>query len=108
MTVSEAIAYLDETTPNRYSRVNKTLWLQAVDTAVAAILGIERSGDGEELLLQSPYDNAYLRYMEAQVRYHDGYMDAYREAMAAYEAILQSFRACVRRRKLSPRGGRFL
>lgn len=111
MTTLQAIAYLDETTPNRYTIQNKQLWLSAVDTAVAAVLGVEPptySGGDESLLLPMPYDQAYLRYMEAQVRYHDGCMDGYRTAMDRYERELAAFRAMHRRGSLPERGGRFL
>ena len=108
MTVTQAIAYLDETTPNRYSPEQKRLWLQTVETAAAAVLGVEPPADGEELLLGQGYDAAYLRYMEAQIRYHDGMESASRHAMEAYEKTMAAFARAHQRENLPERGGKFL
>lgn len=112
MTVSEALAYLDKTTPNRYSQENKLHWLAAVDAAAAELLDIPApaytAADATELLLPAPHDSAYLRFMEAQIRYHDGFPEGYRAAMERYEKAFSAFRAAHLRQNLPPRGGRFL
>lgn len=112
MTVSEALKRLDDTTPNRYDQENKLLWLTAVDGAVAELSGVTppayTASDDTELLLPVPYDSAYLRYMEAQIRYHDGFSELYRAAMERYERDILAYRARRQRQNLPQRGGRFL
>lgn len=112
MTVSEALKRLDDTTPNRYAQENKLQWLTAVDGAVAELMGVTppayTAADNTALLLSAPYDSAYLRYMEAQIRYHDGFSELYRTAMERYEKDILAYRAQRQRQNLPPRGGRFL
>lgn len=112
MTVSEALGRLDTLKPNRYTQEDKLAWLTTVDAAVAQVLGVAApeyaAADGTALLLAAPYDTAYLRYMEAQIDYHDGASEGCSMAMERYGKVLAAFRKHYQRTHVPARGGRFL
>lgn len=112
MTILEAMTQLDTLKPNRYTQENKLRWLTEVDAAAAAVLGREAPDYTDAfnglLLLPIPFDGAYLRYMEAQIAYHDGAFSAYEAAMGRYVAIFDAFRRDHRRGHVPERKGVFL
>jgi len=112
MTISEALGRVDTLKPNRYTRTDKLRWLTEVDAAAARVLGLPAPAYGADdeaaLLLPTPYDSAYLRYMEAQIDYHDGVTAGYHTAMERYKKAFAAFRAERQRTHVPQRGGVFL
>lgn len=96
MTVSEAIAWLDDKKPNGYSREDKTAWIREVEfmaEKLRARYGDPEEGAGEELSLPPPYDGAYLRYMEAQIDYCNGEYGKFNNAIELFNTLWQSYAA---------------
>jgi len=118
MTLNDAISRLDELKPNSFSRGQKIYWLSALDGAVKKEIidtheggeGIcfapyeERAGENPELLIPPPYDEVYLRYLEAQTDYANGEYDRFNNSNAMYAAAYTAFTRAYNRSHL-PKGG---
>lgn len=95
MKIIEAINRLDALMHNTYSQIDKVQWLSTLDGTVkkhiidtheggesVAFTGYDDSTDVQtELLIPAPYDEAYLRWIEAQVCYHNGEYEKYNNAI---------------------------
>lgn len=105
MTIIEAIHKIDDLKHNTYSRADKVVWLSRMDSMVKRLLidthdggevaftGYNADTDPETvLLIPEPFDEVYLRWMEAQIDYHNGEyakynnsIDMFNTAWAAYQ-----------------------
>ncbi len=95
MTPAMAIAALDELTPNSYDTAQKIAWLERVEAALAAEVFFEiinRPQWDKELLVKEPYDELYMRYMQAQIFLEAGEITRYNNAMALYNNALAALR----------------
>ena len=95
MTIIEAINRIDALVHNTYTQIDKVLWLSTLDAMVKTHIidtheGAENvtfTGYDEntnlqtELLMPAPYDEAYLRWIEAQIYYTNGEYDKYNNAI---------------------------
>lgn len=105
MTIREAINRLDALIFNTYTRDDKVQWLSRLDTTVkqqiidtheGAKIGYfggydENTPDTMMLLVPEPYDEVYLRWMEAQIHYHNGEYDRYNASIIMYNAAFEAF-----------------
>ncbi|MBQ3210755.1 MAG: hypothetical protein IJB09_04615 [Oscillospiraceae bacterium] len=119
MTLGEAISRLDELKPNGFSRGQKIFWLSALDATVkkeiidshegGGDMGFapydEGSADDTALLVPAPYDEVYLRYLEAQIDYSNGEYDRFNNSNAMYAAAYTAFSRAYNRSHM-PIGGR--
>ena len=119
MTLGEAISRLDELKPNGFSRGQKIFWLSALDATVkkeiidshegGGDMGFapydEGSADETVLLVPAPYDEVYLRYLEAQIDYSNGEYDRFNNSNAMYAAAYTAFSRAYNRSHM-PIGGR--
>ena len=119
MTLGEAISRLDELKPNGFSRGQKIFWLSALDATVkkeiidshegGGDMGFvpydEGSADDTALLVPAPYDEVYLRYLEAQIDYSNGEYDRFNNSNAMYTAAYTAFSRAYNRSHM-PIGGR--
>lgn len=120
MTIQEAIERTDELLHNVYSRAEKIAWLSALDlevkqqildTCEGAKTGYfagydENTPENMTLLVSAPYDEVYLRLLQAQIHYHNGEYDRYNNAVALYRTLLEGFSNDYRRNHM-PRCGAF-
>ena len=104
MKIKEAIRRVDALKYNTFSAGQKVLWLSMLDSRVKkhiidthegadAIIFTEYNEDTDletELLAEAPFDEMYLRWLEAQIdlasRENAGYNDAYAQFEAVYKA----------------------
>lgn len=100
MTIAEAISRLDALKHNTYSPSQKVAWLSRLDHMVqkhiidthegggqAAFTGYDASTDPQTvLLIPAPFDEAYLRWMEAQIDYHNGEYGKYNQSILMFNA----------------------
>lgn len=96
MTVSEAIAWVDDKKPNGYSQEDKKAWIQEVEfmaEKLRARYGDPEEGTGDALSLPPPYDGAYLRYMEAQIDYCNGEYGKFNNAIELFNTLWQAYAA---------------
>ena len=62
-----------------------------------------------ELLVPAPYDEVYLRWMEAQIDYHNGEYDKYNNAIIMFNAAFEAYAAYYNQHHMPvSRGKRFL
>lgn len=98
MTIIEAINRIDDLKHNTYDQKDKLEWLSRLDSMVKRLI-IDTHEGGEdvsftgyddstdihtELLIPAPFDEVYLRWMEAQIDYSNGEYDKYNNSIEMY------------------------
>lgn len=108
MTVNGAIAEVDHLKSNMYETTDKIKWLSRLDLRIyQEIICTHHRNEGEEeisftgyteddgektLLVGAPYDEVYLRWLEAQIDYANMEYDSFNNTNAMFEALYSSFR----------------
>lgn len=104
MTIMEAIYRIDEVKPNSYSQSEKIKWLSALDGIVKKDIidtheggeevvfeGYEDSDLNKELLVPAPYDDVYLRWLEARMDYANGEFSRYNNSITMYNTAYSAY-----------------
>ena len=102
MTIIEAIEALDSAKNNAYTRAEKIGWLDRLDRQVKLFLdGYENApaftgytpdtDPATALLIPAPFDEAYLRYMEAQIDAVNQDSEEAARSMAMYNVAYTTF-----------------
>lgn len=103
MTVQEAINLVREYQPNQYDDASFLRWLSDLDGMVwHNIVKLRKDAPeapgrytaqdmGAELLIAFPYEDVYVKYLCAQIDFHNAEWSRYNNEMAAYNAILQEY-----------------
>ena len=105
MTIIEAINRIDILKPNTYTPEIKTNWLSRLDGIVfKKIIETHEGADDKEfngyteetaldtvLLIPAPYDDIYLKWLEAQIDYANGEYDKYNNVIVAYNDAYTEF-----------------
>ena len=119
MTIREAISQVDANTGNTYTQKEKISWLSTLDQRVKTLIidthegaegvifhGYEENTDPDTVLLvPEPFDDIYLRYLEAQIHYRNQEEDRCNNATDAYDALWAQFRNYYNRQHM-PKGTR--
>ena len=123
MKIIQAINKLDALIFNTYTYEDKVDWLSRLDTMVKKQIidnyesdeDIIFSGYTSEtpqdttLLVPAPYDEMYLRWLEAQIAYHNGEYDKYNNAIIMFNTSFDAYAAFYNRNHMPViRGKRFL
>lgn len=105
MTITEAITQIDTIKPNAYSPNEKISWLSRLDGMVKRLI-IDTHEGGEnivfdgydsetdldtELLVSAPFDDIYLRWMEAQIDYANAEFPKYNNSILMFNAAFEMF-----------------
>lgn len=121
MTIMEAIHRTDAVKPNGYKEIEKIKWLSSLDGLVKTHI-IDTHEGGEDisfteydentelstrLLVHAPYDDIYIRWLEAQIDYANGEYDRYNNSMEMYNAAYSAFERYYNRTHMPLRRGRF-
>lgn len=119
MTINEAISRVDELKPNTASRTDKIRWLSQIDSMVKEEIIMthypypqecdtayndETPGD-TELLVKSPYDDIYVKWLEAQIDYYSGEVNRYNNSIVMFNELYREYNNWYNR-KYMPRGAR--
>ena len=105
MTIIEAITRVDALKHNTYTQTDKIQWLSRMDWMVKRhiidthegadkvnFVGYDNNTDLQtELLVPAPYDEVYLRWMEAQIDYHNGEYGKYNNAVDMFTTSYEAF-----------------
>ena len=105
MKIIEAIDQIDSLKHNTYSRRDKILWLSRLDSMVKRLIidtheggedvvfeGYTDTTDPEtELLVPAPFDEIYLRWLEAQIDYANGEYGKYNNSILMYQASYDGY-----------------
>ena len=120
MKIIEAINMIDDLKHNTYSQVQKIGWLSRLDAMVKRMI-IDTHEGGEnvsftgynadtdlytELLVPEPFDEMYLRWLEAQIDYHNGEYKKYNNAIEMFNTAYNSYLNYYNRNHM-PLGSRF-
>lgn len=111
MTIMEAIHKTDDLKYNTFSQDQKVDWLSRLDSMVKTQIIDTHEGhenvtftgyDGDtdlhtKLLVPAPFDEVYLRWMEAQIDYHNGEIDKYNISITMFNTEFETFEAWYRR-----------
>ena len=98
MKIIEAISKIDDLKHNTYSQADKIGWLSRLDSMAkrlvidtheggltVAFTGYNADTDlNTEMLIPEPFDEAYLRYMEAQIDYANGEYGKYNNSIEMF------------------------
>lgn len=123
MTIIEAINRLDSLKFNTYSQPDKIEWLSRLDSTVKLQI-VDTHFGGEDvtfsgytddtpldtvLLVPAPFDEVYLRWMEAQIDYYNGEYDKFNASIIMYNTAFNEY-ACYYNTYHKPRssGRRFI
>lgn len=105
MTIIEAINRIDSLKPNNYTQEEKISWLSTLEGIIKTEIidtheGSERIVfDGYDadtpldtvMLVTSPYDDIYIKWLEAQIDYTNGEINRYENSMIAYNTLYSTF-----------------
>lgn len=123
MKIIEAINRLDALKANTYNQPEKIEWLSRLDNMVkkqiidthegadeVSFTGYNEDTDSRtELLVPAPYDEVYLRWLEAQIDYHNHEYDSYNNAIILFNTAFEAYSAYYNQHHMPvSRGRRFL
>lgn len=123
MKIIEAISRLDALKFNTFKQNDKVEWLSRLDSMVKEQIidahegaeAVSFSGYTAEtptdtvLLVPAPYDEVYLRWMEAQIDYHNHEYDSYNNAIIMFNTAFEAYKSHYNsKHKPVQRGRRFL
>lgn len=120
MTIIEAIGLNDSFKPNNYTPEDKIAWLSTLDGIIKKeIIDTHEGSEGVEfngydkntpldtvLLAPPPYDDIYLKWLEAQIDYANGETPRYNNSMLAYNSVFSALSRHYNRTHM-PRGKSF-
>ena len=120
MTIIEAITGLDAHKRNAYSQEDKVKWLSRLDSMAKRLVidthegreNVTFTGYGDDtdlhtvLLIPAPFDEVYLRWMEAQIDYANGEYDRYNNAIEMFNTAWEAYRNDYNRNHM-PQGTKF-
>jgi hypothetical protein len=117
MKIIEAISKIDDLKHNTYSQNDKIGWLSRLDSMVKRLV-IDTHEGGEdvifngytsetnpetEMLIPAPFDEAYLRWLEAQIDYANGEIGKYNNSIEMFNTAWQGFQNYYNRNHM-PKG----
>ena len=106
MTIIEAVASIDAFKPNNYTQPEKVKWLSRLDGMIKTEI-IDTHEGGEDiafegytdetpeetvLIVAAPYDEVYIRWLEAQIDYANGEYGRYNNSMTMFNTSYSAFR----------------
>ena len=120
MTIIEAINRIDALIFNTYKQPDKIEWLSRLDSMVKRLIIDTHQGAESTsfsgytvdtplntvLLVPAPYDEMYLRFMEAQIHYHNGEYDKYNNAIILYNTEFEAYQSYYNRTHMPVQHGR--
>jgi hypothetical protein len=106
MTIAEVISKVDALKPNTYTTEDKVGWLSSLDSRVKTqIIDAHESKDtfsfygydsvydqDTELLVPAPFDEMYLRWLEAMIDYHNSEDGHYNNAITLFNNAYEGYK----------------
>lgn len=123
MTIAEAIATVDKLKPNTFTTEQKIKWLTNLDKKVMTQIldthekdkryrphfyGYDSSDMDTELIVPSPYDTMYLRWLEAMIDFHLNEENRYNNSIIMFNSDYDGFKRHYTRTHKPLSKGRFV
>ncbi len=123
MTINEAITQIDNLKGNTYSTEDKINWLSRVDAMIKRNVidthvnkeNLQFSGYNDitdldtVLLVPEPFDELYIRYLEAQIDYSNGEYAKYNNSIMMFNSSYEAYAAYYNKENTPVnQGSRFL
>ena len=123
MTIIEAINQNDALKSNAYSQEDKLAWLSRLDWIIKRLIIDTHEGAGNVsftgydgntdlhtvLLVPAPYDEIYLRWLEAHINYTNGEIDKYNAAITMFNTAYEAYENYYHRNHMPlSQGSRFI
>ena len=123
MTIIEAISRVDNQKFNTIDQDQKVKWLSKLDYMVktqiidtheggehVTFTGYDSDSDMHtQLLVSAPFDEVYLRWMEAQIDYSNGEIDKYNISITMFNTEFEAYATWYHRNHMPiSRGRRFI
>ena len=118
MKINEAIQKVDALKPNNYGPEEKVKWLSTLDGIIKNEIIDTHEGankvefDGydinsleKELIVPAPYDDIYIKWLEAQIDYNNGEIGKYSNSMTMYNTAYSAFERYYNRKNMPLRKG---
>lgn len=116
MTIIEAINSIDALKTNAFTQSDKVKWLSRLDWRIKRDIIDTHEGESisfsgydddtaldTELLAPAPYDEMYLRWMEAQMDYTNGEYDRYNNSITMFNTAYSDYERYYNRMNM-PKG----
>lgn len=111
MKIREAVERIDSHKHNIYTQNDKIAWLSRLDSMVKTLIidaheggeaveftGYDDSTDlNTEMLVPAPFDEMYLRWLEARIDYSNGEYGKYNNAITMYQTAYDAYANHYRR-----------
>lgn len=105
MTILEAVHKVDTLKPNSYTQPEKIKWLSTLDGIIKSeIIDTHEGGENvvfegyddesdldTALLVPAPYDDIYIRWLEARIDYANGEYGKYNNSAEAYNTAFEVY-----------------
>lgn len=105
MTLIEVINELDAIKPNTYTQDEKIKWLSELDGMIKSLVIDTHEGNEDitfdgytpdtsldtKLIIDSPYDELYIRWLESKVDYANAEYVKYNNSITRYNDLYQAF-----------------
>ena len=117
MKLQEVLTQIDHVKPNQYDDATLVRWVSGLDGLLyneiiswhdpqaekqwdPSVLPYRAAGGmTEELLVPAPYDDIYVKYLCAQVDYHNAEFERYNNSMVMYNMALSAYADWVNRNR---------
>lgn len=120
MTIIEAINRIDTLKPNTYDQPTKMYWLSKLDGIIFdKIIKTHEGAEVEQfdgysaetpidtkLIVSAPYDDIYIKWLEAQIDYANREYDKYNNSLVAYNDAYAEYERYYNRTHM-PKGRSF-
>lgn len=119
MKIIEAIQKVDTLKPNNYSSEDKIKWLSTLDGIIKIEIidthegsdkvefnGYDISSLETELLVPAPYEDIYVKWLEAQIDYNNSEIGKYNNSMAMFNIAYGNYERYYNRKHM-PIGKKF-
>ena len=120
MTIIEAITRIKTLKPNTFLQQDIIRWLSILDGIIKKeIIDTHEGGENvifngynessdvtQEMLVPAPYDDIYLRWLEAQMDYANGEYNKYNNSYKVYNEAFTAFARYYNRTHM-PKGNKF-
>lgn len=105
MTILEAISTTDALKPNSFNQTEKIRWLSNLDGIIKrSVIDTHEGGEGvvfndydentsvdTVLLVPAPFEDIYIKWLEAQIDYHNNEYARYNISATAYNSVYHEF-----------------